>query len=330
MMRRREFIAGLAGAAVWSFATRAQQPERIRRVGILQAIGEGDLEGRRNVTTFYQGLQQLGWSNGRNVQFDERWAAGDAERLRALSAELAGLAPDIILAIGHDSLASLLGTTRIIPLVFALVPDPVGAGFVDSLAQPGGNATGFLMFEYSLAGKWLGLLKEVAPSVTRVAVLRDPTLTAGTGQFAVIQSVAPAVGTDLRPIDVRYPGQIERTVAAFASTPNGGMIVTACAASVANRELIIALAARYRIPTVYFERGLYAAAGGLISYGPNFRDQFRLAAGYVNRILKGERPADLPVQAPTKYELAINLKTARELGLEMPATVLAHADEVIE
>jgi putative tryptophan/tyrosine transport system substrate-binding protein len=329
VIRRREFIVGL-GAVAWPIAARAQQPERIRRVSILQAIGEGDSEGRRNVTTFYQGLQQFGWSNGRNVEFDERWAGGDADRLHALSAELAGLAPDVILAIGHDSLASLLGTTRTIPLVFVLVPDPVGAGFVESLAQPGGNATGFLMFEYSLAGKWLGLLKEVAPGVTRVAVLRDPTLTAGTGQFAVIQSVAPAVGADLRPIDVRYPGQIERAVAAFASTPNGGMIVTACAASVANRELIMALAARYRIPTVYFERGLYAAAGGLISYGPNFRDQFRLAAGYVNRILKGERPADLPVQAPTKYELAINLRTARELNLEMPPIVLALADEVIE
>jgi putative ABC transport system substrate-binding protein len=331
-MRRREFIGLIGGAVVASpLAVRAQQGERVRRVAILQAIADSDPEGRRNVATFYQGLRQLGWIDGRNVRFDERWAGGDADRIRALAAELAGLAPDVILAIGHDSLATLLGTTRTIPLVFVLVPDPVGAGFVESLAQPGGNATGFLMFEYSLAGKWLGLLREVAPGVTRVAVLRDPTLTAGTGQFAVIQSVAPSVGIeDLRPIDVRHAAPIERAVAAFARSPNGGMIVTASASSVANRELIIALAARYRIPTVYFERDLYAAAGGLISYGPNFRDQFRLAAGYVNRVLKGERPADLPVQAPTKYELVINLKTAKALGLDISDTVVARADEVIQ
>jgi putative ABC transport system substrate-binding protein len=328
-MRRREFIAGL-GAAISPIAARAQQGERVRRIAILQAIAEGDLEGRRNVAAFYQRLQQLGWSDGRNVQFDERWGAGDAERLRGLAGELAGVAPDVILAIGHDSLAQLLRATRTIQLVFVLVPDPFGAGFVDSLAQPGSNVTGFLMFEYSLAGKWLGLLKEIAPSVTQVTVLRDPTLTAGTGQFAVIQSVAPFVGVDLRPIDVRNPVQIERAVAAFANSPNRGMIVTASASSVANRELIIALAARYRLPTVYHQRDLYAAAGGLISYGPNFRDQFRLAAGYVDRILKGEKPADLPVQAPTKYELAINLATAKELGLAVPPTLLATADEVIQ
>jgi putative tryptophan/tyrosine transport system substrate-binding protein len=231
---------------------------------------------------------------------------------------------------GPDNLAQLLAVTRTIPLVFVLVPDPVGAGFVDSLAQPGGNATGFLVFEYSLAGKWLELLKEVAPRVMRVAVLRDPTITAGTGQFAVIQSVAPSVGVDLRPIDVRHPAEIERAVAAFASSANGGMIVTAGASSVANRELIIALAARYRMPTVYHERGLYAAAGGLISYGPNYRDEFRRAAGYVNRILKGEKPADLPVQAPTKYELVVNLKAAKAIGLTIPDSILARADEVIQ
>jgi putative tryptophan/tyrosine transport system substrate-binding protein len=329
-MRRREFMVGLAGAAAWPLAVRAQQGERLRRIGILQGTAEGDLEGRRNVATFYQGLQQLGWSDGRNVQFEERWGAGNADLLRRLAAELTGVAPDVILAVGPDSLAQLLGTTRTIPVVFVFAPDPVGAGFVDSLAQPGGNATGFLLFEYSLAGKWLGLLKEVAPGVTRVAVLRDPSITAGTGQFAVIQAVAPSVGVDLRPIDVRHPAEIERAVAAFASFPNGGMIVTASSSSVANRELIIALAARYRMPTVYFERGLYAAAGGLISYGPIFRDQFRLAAGYVNRILKGEKPADLPVQAPTKYELVINLKTAKALELKISEDVVARADEVIQ
>ena len=330
-MRRREFI-GLVGSAVVTspLGGRAQQRERVRRVGVLQGLAEGDLEGRTNLAAFYQGLQQLGWSDGRNVQFDERWGAGDADRIRKFAAELAGPAPDVILAIGPDNLAQLLAVTRTIPLVFVLVPDPVGAGFVDSLAQPGGNATGFLVFEYSLAGKWLELLKEVAPRVIRVAVLRDPTITAGTGQFAVIQSVAPSVGVDLRPIDVRHPAEIERAVAAFASSANGGMIVTAGASSVANRELIIALAARYRMPTVYHERGLYAAAGGLISYGPNYRDEFRRAAGYVNRILKGEKPADLPVQAPTKYELVVNLKAAKAIGLTIPDSILARADEVIQ
>jgi putative ABC transport system substrate-binding protein len=329
-MRRREFIAGVGSAAVLPAVAKAQQGDRVRRIGILQGIADSDLEGRANLAAFYQALQQLGWSDGRNVQFDERSRAGDADRIRKLAAELAGPAPEVILAIGSDSLAQLLGATRTVPLVFILVPDPVGAGFVDSLAQPGGNATGFLVFEYSLAGKWLELLKEVAPGVTRVAVLRDPTITAGIGQFAVIQSVAPSLGVDLRPIDVRHPAEIERTVAAFARSANGGMIVTAGASSVANRELIIALAARYRIPTVYFERDLYAAAGGLISYGPNYRDEFRRAAGYVDRLLKGVKPADLPVQAPTKYELVINLKTAKALGLKIPDTVLARADEVIQ
>jgi putative tryptophan/tyrosine transport system substrate-binding protein len=243
---------------------------------------------------------------------------------------LTALGPDVILAVGPDSLAQLHGTTRTVPLVFVVAPDPVGAGFVDSLAQPGGNATGFQMFEFSLAGKWLQLLKEVAPGMTRAAVLRDPSTTAGAGQFAVIQSVAPSVGVDLRPIDVRYPAEIERVVGAFANSMNGGMIVTASSAAVFNRELILALAARYRLPAVYHERGLYAAAGGLVTYGPNFRDEFRRAAGYVSRILKGEKPADLPVQAPTKYELVINLKTAKAIGLKIPDNVLARADEVIQ
>jgi putative ABC transport system substrate-binding protein len=330
-MRRRQFIRLVGGVvAGLPLAVRAQQGERVRRVGILLGIAEGNSEARSNLAAFYQGLQQLGWSDGRNVRFDERWGAGDADRTRKLAAELVELAPDVILSVGPDSLAQLLGTTHIIPLVFVLTTDPVGAGYVDSLGQPGDNATGFLTSEYSLAGKWLGLLKEVAPAVTRVAVLRDPTLTAGIGQFAVIQSVAETVGVDLRPIDVRHPAEIERAVAAFASSANCGMIVTSSSASVVNRELIIALAARYRLPTVYFERGLFAAVGGLISYGANFRDEFRRAASYVNRILKGEKPADLPVQAPTKYELVVNLKTAKALGLKIPDSVLARADEVIE
>jgi putative tryptophan/tyrosine transport system substrate-binding protein len=329
-MRRRQFIRLVGGVLAGSpLVVWAQRGEQVRRVGILEGIAEGD-EARSNLAAFYQGLLQLGWSGGRNVRFDERWGAGNADRIRGLAAELVELAPDVILSVGPESLAQLHGTTRTIPLVFVLATDPVGAGLVDSLAQPGGNATGFLMFEYSLAGKWLGLLKEIAPSVTRVAVLRDPTATAGIGQFAVVQAIAPSVGVDLRPVDVRHPAEIERAVAAFASSPNGGMIVTASAASVVHRELIMALAARYRLPTVYHERGLYTAAGGLISYSPNYRDQFRLAAGYVNRILNGERPADLPVQAPTKYELVINLKTAKGLGLTIPDSVLARADEVIE
>ncbi|OKO78614.1 hypothetical protein AC629_30245 [Bradyrhizobium sp. NAS80.1] len=322
-MERREFI-GLP------IAVRAQQGERVRRVGILTGVAEGDPERRANLASFFQGLQQLGWIDGRNVQFIIRWGAGDAGRIHKFAVELAGLAPDVILAIGPDDLAELYAATRTIPLVFVLAPDPVGAGFVDSLAHPGGNATGFLSMEYSLAGKWLELLKEVAPEVTRVAVLRDPSITVSIGQFAVIQSVAPSVGVDVWPIDVRYPAEIERAVAAFANSANGGMIVTATAAAAANHELITALAARYRMPTVYFDRGLFAAAGGLISYGPNFRDEFRRAAAYVNRILRGERPADLPVQAPTKYELMINLKTAKALELKIPDKVLARADEVIE
>ena len=328
-MRRRQFIRLVGGVVVGSpLAVRAQQGERVRRVGILVGIAEG-VEARSNLAAFYQGLQQLGWSDGRNVRFDERWGAGDADRTR-FAAELVGLAPDVILSVGPDGLAKLVVTTRTIPLVFVLAVDPVGAGYVDSLAQPGGNATGFLSFEYSLASKWLELLKEIAPGVTRVAVLRDPTVAVGIGEFAVIQSVAPSVGVDLRVIDVRHPAEIERAVTALAGSANGGMIVTGSSASVANRELIIALAARYRLPTVYNERHLFTAAGGLISYGPNYRDEFRLAAGYVNRILKGEKPADLPVQAPTKYELVINLKTAKALGLKIPDSVLARADEVIE
>jgi putative ABC transport system substrate-binding protein len=329
-VKRRAFIAALGSGAAWPMVARGQQGEGLRRVGVLEGIAKGDLEAEANLAAFFQALGQLGWKDGRNLRFDTRWGAGDAVRIRNYAAELVSLAPDVILSVGPNSVAALLEVTRTIPIVFVLVADPVGAGFVDSLAEPGGNATGCLTAEYSLTAKWLELLKEIAPGTTRVAVLRDPSITAGTAQFAVIQSVAPSLGVDLRPIDVRDPANIERAVAAFARTANGGMIVTASTSSVVNRDLIIALAARYKIPTVYHERGLYAVAGGLISYGPNFRDQFRRAAGYVDRILKGEKPADLPVQAPTKYELVINLKTANTLGLAVPATLLARADEVIE
>jgi putative tryptophan/tyrosine transport system substrate-binding protein len=329
-MRRRKFIKLIGGAAVaWPLAVRAQ-PERMRRVGVLEGVTESDVEPAANLAAFRQELEQFGWNDSRNLRFDVRFGSGVAERIRKHAAELVSLAPDVVLAVGPNSVAALLEVTHTVPIVFVLVPDPVGAGFVDSQAEPGGNATGFLMFEYSLAGKWLELLKEVSPRITRVAVLRDPSITAGTGQFAVIQSVAPSLGVDPRPIDVRDLNNIERAVAAFAGPGNGGMIVTASTSSVSNRDLIIAIAARYKIPTVYHERGLYAAAGGLLSYGPNFRDQHRRAASYVDRILKGEKPADLPVQAPTKYELVVNLKTAKALGLVIPQAVLARADEVIE
>jgi len=329
-MRRRQFVTGFAVATFWPVAVRAQRGERVRHIAILYGVAESDLAVRANLAAFLQELQRLGWSDGGNARFDIRWGESDPRRIRKYAAELAALAPDVILAIGPDVVAALLDATRTVPIVFAIVPDPVGAGFVDSLAEPGGNATGFLMFEYSLAGKWLELLKEIAPKIRRVAVLRDPAITAGIGQFAVIQSVAPSVGVDLRPIDVRDPADIERAVVAFARSANGGMIVTASTSSVTNRELIIALAAQHKMPTVYFERGLFAAAGGLISYGPSFRDQHRRAASYVDRILKGEKPADLPVQAPDRYELTINLKTAKALDLTIPGTVLSRADEVIE
>ena len=288
-----------------------------------------DLEGQAHIAGFLQGLQQLGWSDGRNVRIDTRWVAGDAERVRRYAAESIALAPDIILAAGAVTVAPLLQAIRTVPIVFAIVPDPVGAGFVETLARPGGNATGFMQFEYSLSGKWLELLKQIAPAVTRAAVLRDPALTSGVGQFAVIQSVAPAVGMEVSPVNVREATEIERAVTAFARSSNGGLIVTSSALAVVHRDLIIALAARHKLSAVYYRR-LYVTSGGLISYGPDFVDQFRRAAGYVHRILKGEKPADLPVQAPTKYELVINLKTARTLGLEVPATVLARVDEVIE
>ena len=327
-MRRRNFIAGLASTtAAWPVAARAQQPERVRRIGVLIPTAD-DQETRIRLTTFQQALEGLGWTDGHNVHIDTRLSAGKAADTRKYAAELAALAPDVILATGSAGLPAVLQATQTVPIVFVLVPDPVGSGFVHSLSQPGGNATGFMMFEYNLCGKWPELLKEIAPGVTRAAVLRDPAVTAGIGQFAVIQSVAPSVGVDLTPVNLGDSAEIERAVTTFARSANGGLISTASALSAVHRDLIIALAAEHKLPAVYQDRN-YVTAGGLISYGPNFVEQFRRAASYVDRILKGERPADLPVQAPTKYELVINLKTAKELGLAVPPSVRARADEVI-
>ena len=329
-MKRRAFIALLAGAAAWPRAARAQQSSGMRRIGVLTAATPADdPDGQARLAAFLQVLQQFGWTDGRNLRIDYRWGLGDANNIRRYAAELAALAPDVILSVGTASMGPLLQATRTVPIVFVSVTDPVGAGFVDSLARPGGNATGFIQFEYSLSGKWLELLKQIVPGVTRAAVFRDPAITSGIGQFAVIQSVAPSLGVEVSPINVRDAGEIERAVAAFARSSNGGLIVTSGAGSVLHRELIIALAARYKLPAVYYRR-YFVTSGGLISYGFDLVDQYRHAAGYVDRILKGEKPADLPVQAPTRYELVINLKTARALGLDVPATVLARADEVIE
>jgi putative ABC transport system substrate-binding protein len=329
-MKRRDFITLLGGAvATWPLTARAQQDGRMRRVGVLMHLAADDPEGQARIAAFTQGLQELRWTIGRNVRIDYRWAAGDAERGRKYAAELVALAPDVILAAGGAVVAPLLQATRTVPIVFAQTPDPVGAGFVASLARPGGNATGFMIFEFGMGGKWLELLKEIAPRVTRAAVLRDAALAAGTGQLGAIQSVAPSFGVELSPIDVRDAGEIERAVTAFARSPNDGLLVTGSALATVHRDLIVALAARHRLPAVYPFR-TFVAGGGLISYGPDSIDPYRQAAGYVDRILKGEKPADLPVQAPTKYELVINLKTAKELGLEVPPTLLARADEVIE
>jgi putative ABC transport system substrate-binding protein len=313
MNNRRAFILALGGAAAaWPLAARAQQPERMRRVGVLMHLAADDPEGQARIAAFTQGLQELRWTIGRNVRIDYRWAAGDAERGRKYAAELVALAPDVILAAGGAVVAPLLQASRTVPIVFAQTPDPVGAGFVASLARPGGNATGFTIFEFGMGGKWLELLKEIAPRVTRAAVLRDAALAAGTGQLGAIQSVAPSFGVELSPIDVRDAGEIERAVTAFARSPNDGLLVTGSALATVHRDLIVALAARHRLPAVYTLR-LFVAGGGLISYGPDSIDPYRQAAGYVDRILKGEKPADLPVQAPTKYELVINLKTAKAL-----------------
>jgi putative ABC transport system substrate-binding protein len=329
-MRRREFITLLGGAAAaWPLAARAQQGERMRRVGVLTNLAQTDSEGRARDEAFVQGLRQLDWTEGDNLRIDRRWTAGDAERGRQYATELVALAPDVIVTTGSAGLIPLLQVTRTIPIVFTVVPDPVGAGFVDSLARPGGNATGFVQFEFGLTGKWLELLKEIAPDITRVAVLREPGLTAAIAQFAALQAVAPSLRVDLVPLNFRDQRDIERTVAAFVRSSNDGMIVTSGPLAAVHREVIIATAARHKLPAVYVSR-FTALDGGLISYGPDFRDQYRRAAGYVDRILKGEKPGDLPVQAPTKYELVVNLKTAKALGLDVPPMLLARADEVIE
>jgi putative ABC transport system substrate-binding protein len=326
-MRRRTFIASLGGAAVWPLAARAQQSERIRRIGSLAQLRETDPELRKRLAAFVQTLQKLGWRDGQNIRIDHRYALGKADNARRYAAELIELAPDVILAEGNSG--PLLEATRTVPIVFVLATDPVGAGLVESLARPGGNATGFTQGEYALSGKWLELVKEVAPRVTRVAVLRDLAGPSGTGQFGVIQSVASSLGVEVSPINLRDAGEIERGISAFALKSSGGLIVTSSPVGPIHRDLIVALAARHQLPAVYHER-LFVADGGLISYGPDFVDQYRRAAGYVDRILKGEKPADLPVQQPTKFELVINLRTAKVLGLDVPPTLLARADEVIE
>jgi putative ABC transport system substrate-binding protein len=329
-MKRRENIALLGGAAAaWPLAARAQQSASMRRVAVLLPVTADDPDFQARVGAFLQGLQEAGWSIGRNLRIDTRWAGANANDIRRHVAELVALAPDVILAYGTSTVRPLLQATRAVPIVFPVAGDPVGGGLVESLARPGGNATGFMTSEFSVGGKWLELLKEIAPGLTRVAVLRDATQGSGTSQFAVIQAMAPSLRVEVNPISTREAPKIDHAVSAFARSPNGGLIVTAGAASVAHRAQIIGLAAQYKLPAIYFER-TFVAAGGLVSYGADYIDQFRRAAGYVDRILKGEKPADLPVQAPTKYELVINLKTAKALGLEVPATVLARADEVIE
>jgi putative ABC transport system substrate-binding protein len=328
-MRRREFITLLgSAAAAWPLAARAQQGERIRRIGVLSGIADDPIL-RPRLAAFVQGLQQLGWIEGRNVHIDYRWGGGEVDAIRKHAAELAALGPDVILGTGGPVTEQLLKATRTVPIVFVNVPDPVGSGLVDRLSRPGGNATGFMQFEYSLSGKWLELLKQIAPGVTRAAVLRDPAITAGIGQFAVIQSVAPSVGVEVSPVNVTDATEIERSVAAFASEPNGGVIATASALTAIHRDLIVTLAARHKLPAVYPARE-FVISGGLISYAADFIDQYRRAASYVDRILKGEKPGDLPVQAPTRYALVINLKTAKALGHTVPPSVLARADELIE
>jgi putative ABC transport system substrate-binding protein len=328
-MRRREFVLGLGGAATWPLAARAQQGERMRRIGVLMNTAADDPEGQARIAAFHQGLQEWGWTLGRNARIDVRWGAVDAESSRLYAAEVVGLAPDVILATGSAAMGALQQTTRTLPSVFAAVIDPVGAGFVESLAHPGGNATGFALFEYSLSGKWLELLREIAPGLTRAAVLRDPTVGSGTAQYAIIQAMAQSLGVELRPIAVRDPGEIERAIAAFAQVPNGGLIIVGAPSAAVHRNLIITLAARHKLPAVY-PIPYFARSGGLVAYGPDSVSPYRRAAGYVDRILKGEKPADLPVQAPTKYELVINLTTAKALGLDLPESLLARADEVIE
>jgi putative ABC transport system substrate-binding protein len=328
-LRRREFIALLGGAATRPLAARAQQREPMRRVGVLMTLSADDVIGQTRVAALLQRLQQAGWEVGRNLRIELRSSGANPEDIRKQAGELVALAPDVIVANGSAAAGPLLEATRSVPIVFAIVPDPVGAGYVDSLARPGGNATGFTSFEYGIGGKWLELLKEIGPGLTQAAVIRDPAISAGLGQWGAIQSAAPSLGLEVIPVNVRDGNEIERGIAAFARKSNGGLVVSGSARVVAHRNLVIALAARHKLPAVYPQR-FYVDAGGLISYGPDFVDQFRRAAGYVDRILKGEKPADLPVEAPTKYETVINLKTAKALGLEVPPTLLARADGVIE
>jgi ABC-type uncharacterized transport system substrate-binding protein len=329
-MRRRDVITLVGGAATWPVMARAQQSDRARRIAILigaQTSDDPDAQG--NVAAFLEALQQSGWTDGRNIRIDTRWAGGNAANISRHAAELVALSPDVILSSGTAATGPLLQATRTVPIVFVNVADAVGAGFVDSLARPGGNATGFIAFEYGMSAKWLELLKQITPGMTRTAVLRDAAITAGIGQFAVIQSVASSLGVEVIPVGVRAAAEIERAVSDFALTGNGGLIVTASGLVVPHRDLIISLAARHRLPTIYYRR-LYATSGGLISYGYDLVGQYRHAAGYVDRILRGEKPGDLPVQAPTKYELVINMKTAKALGLAIPLALQAAADEVIE
>jgi ABC-type uncharacterized transport system substrate-binding protein len=329
-VNRREFILALGGGAAASpLAAHAQQPDRMRRIGVLMSTAADDPEGQARIAAFLQGLQQLGWTVGRNVRIEYRWSGGAPERARIYATELAALAPDVIVTGGASYVAALQQATRTVPIVFATATDPVGGGLVASLARPGGNVTGFTTFEYGSSAKWLELLKQIAPRLVRVAVIRDPSLPTGTGQLGAIQSAAPSFGVELSPVDVRNVAELERAIAAFAHGSNGGLIIQASPLATIHRDLIVTLAARHKLPAVYPERH-FVAAGGLISYGPDYADQYRQAAGYVDRILKGEKPADLPVQAPTKYETVLNLKTAKALGLEIPPILLARADEVIE
>ena len=329
-MRRRDFIKVIASSAVvWPFPARAQKTERMRRIGVLLPATADDAHMQACVGAFLQGLQQLGWSIGENVRIDTRWASANPAAIRKQATELAALAPDVILAHGASTVGPLLQQTRTVPIVFPITGDPVGAGFVDSLARPGGNVTGFMTFEYSMGGKWMELLKQIAPGVARTAVIRDAGSPTGMAQFGVTQAVAASLKVEVIPINMPNAGEIERSVAAFARASNGGMIVTASALANVHRDLLVALAARHKLPTVYFERS-FAAAGGLVSYGPDFTALYRKAASYVDRVLKGEKPADLPVQMPTKYELVINLKPAKALGLSVSPTLLARANEVIE
>jgi putative tryptophan/tyrosine transport system substrate-binding protein len=329
-MRRRDFIKVIAGsaAATWPLLARAQQGERARHIGVLITTPENEPNGQARFAAFLQGMQQLGWSDGRNLRIDIRWGGNDA-KIRKNAAELVALAPEVIVASGSASMGPLMQISGTVPIVFLIVPDPVGAGYVKSLARPGGNATGFLLFEYSIGGKWLDLLKQIAPEVNRVAVLRDTAISAGLGLYGAVQSAGSSFGVEASAVDLRDASEIERDIAAFATTPGGGLIVSASPVATRHRDLIVKLAARHKLPAIYFER-VFVTAGGLMSYGADFVDLYRRAAGYVDRILKGEKPADLPVQAATKYQLVINLKTAKALGLTISPAVLARVDEVVE